>query len=427
MSENVTIATHLGHAPALAHNRRDPRVVLKEDHIRTDGTFEMWLDRDPRELYQEVFGEAIKEYNKEQKRDDRKIEDYYTHIQKDKQRHPLYELIIGVYSKGEKGEIICSEEDSKVILRAFMKDWQKRNPYLPLTQVAFHADEAGQCHCHAVFTAIGLYSKGLKKRVSLSRALNQQGFFSDGRNNTEQIKWEASENQYLGQLCHSRGFYVLHPGEKGTKHLETETFKAVKKLEETRALSEELEKNLKQKQEELDQITARAETLRDQVSLQTIASKVMEEKEFSDMVVERIPAKKKTLTHPAEPAKVLVLADDFDAVISRARTSTWIERTLSEITMRGKMLLKGVDRNRKIAELQSKVDDLQKEVWSARSDCDIARAELEMVASERDEIIDFMDGQTLRSGKTLWQVFCDLFKKERERDYAEQELHEIGG
>ena len=68
MSENVTIATHLGHAPALAHNRRDPRVVLKEDHIRTDGTFEMWLDRDPRELYQEVFGEAIKEYNKEQKR-----------------------------------------------------------------------------------------------------------------------------------------------------------------------------------------------------------------------------------------------------------------------------------------------------------------------------------------------------------------------
>lgn len=429
MSENVTIATHLGHEPALAHNRRDPRVVLKEEHIRADGFHAMWLDRDPKELYQDVFGEALAEFNQKQTRDDRKIEDYYAHIQKDKQRHPLYELIIGVYSKGEKGEVVCSREDSEIILRAFLKNWKQRNPHLELCQVAFHADEQSQSpHCHVVFCPVATgYKRGMEKQASLTKALNQQGFFSDGRNSTEQMKWEASENQYLGQLCHSRGFYVLHPGEKGTKHLETETFKAVKKLEETRALSEELEKNLKQKQEELDQITARAETLRDQVSLQTIASKVMEEKEFSDMVVERIPAKKKTLTHPAEPAKVLVLADDFDAVISRARTSTWIERTLSEITMRGKMLLKGVDRNRKIAELQSKVDDLQKEVWSARSDCDVARAELETIASERDEIINFMDGQTLRSGKTLWQVFCDLFKKERERDYAEQELHEIGG
>ena len=427
MSENVTIATHLGHAPALAHNRRDPRVVLKEDHIRTDGTFEMWLDRDPRELYQEVFGEAIKEYNKEQKRDDRKIEDYYTHIQKDKQRHPLYELIIGVYSKGEKGEIICSEEDSKVILRAFMKDWKKRNPYLALTQVAFHADEAGQCHCHAVFAPIGLYSKGLKKRVSLSRALNQQGFFSDGRNNTEKIKWEASENQYLGQLCHSRGFYVLHPGEKGTKHLETETFKAVKKLEETRALSAELEKGIAQKRDELDEITGRVETLRDKVSLQSIASKVMEEKEFSDMAVEYIPAKKKTLTKPAEPEKVVMLADDFQALKRRAQVSIWLKRTLDEIRAEGKRFLDELNRNKKIQELRNIISNLEQEVRSARAEGDIARAELEMVASERDEIIDFMDGQTLRNGKTLWQVFCDLFKKERELDYAEQEMHEIGG
>lgn len=429
MSDNVTIATHLGHAPALAHNRRDPRVVLKEEHIRADGFHAMWLDRDPRELYQDLFGEALAEFNQKQTRDDRKIEDYYTHIQKDKQRHPLYELIIGVYSKGEKGEVVCSQEDSEVILRAFLKNWKQRNPQLELCQIAYHADEESQSpHCHIVFAPCASgYERGMKKQASLTKALNQQGFFSDGRSNTEQMKWEASENQYLGQLCHSRGFYVLHPGEKGTKHLETETFKAVKKLEETRALSADLEKSLKQKKEELDQVTARAETLRDQVSLQTIASKVMEEKEISEMAVEFIPAKKKTLTKPAEPEKALLLADDYRALVARAQTSSWIARTLSEITARGKMLLKGVDRNRKIAELQNKVEDLEKEVWNAKSEKELAYSELEMVASERDEIIGFMDSQTLRSGKTLWQVFCDLFKKERERDYAEQELHEIGG
>lgn len=431
MSDNVTIATHLGHAPALAHNRRDPRVVLKEEHIRLDGNFEIWLDRDPKELYQEVFGEALAEFNQKQTRDDRKIEDYYTHIQKDKQRHPLYELIIGVYSKGEKGEIVCSEEDSKVILRAFLKDWEKRNPHLKLCQIAYHADEQSQTqspHCHIVFAPCATgYARGLQVQSSLTKALNQQGFFSDGRNSTEQMKWEASENQYLGQLCHSRGFYVLHPGEKGTKHLETETFKAVKKLEETRTLSAELEKGIAQKRDELDEITGRAETLRDKVSLQSIASKVMEEKEFSEMVVEYIPAKKKTLTKPAEPEKVVMLADDFQALKRRAQVSIWLKRTLDEIRAEGKRFLDELNRNKKIQELRNIISNLEQEVRSARAESDIARAELEMVASERDEIIDFMDGQTLRSGKTLWQVFCDLFKKERELDYAEQEMHEIGG
>lgn len=429
MSDNVTIATHLGHAPALAHNRRDPRVVLKEEHIRADGFHAMWLDRDPRELYRDLFGEALAEFNQKQKRDDRKIEDYYTHIQKDKQRHPLYELIIGVYSKGEKGEVVCSQEDSEVILRAFLKTWKQRNPRLELCQVAFHADEESQNpHCHIVFAPCASgYERGMKKQASLTKALNQQGFFSDGRSNTEQMKWEASENQYLGQLCHSRGFYVLHPGEKGTKHLETETFKAVKKLEETRALSDELEKGIAQKRDELDEITDRAETLRDKVSLQSIASKVMEEKEFSDMAVEYIPAKKKTLTKPAEPEKVVMLADDFRALKMRAQASIWLQRTLDEIKAEGKRFLEKLDRNKKFQELRNRVSNLEQEVRSARADCDIARAELEAVASERDEIIDFMDGQTLRSGKTLWQVFCDLFKKERELDYAEQEMHEIGG
>ena len=122
-----------------------------------------------------------------------------------------------------------------------------------------------------------------------------------------------------------------------------------------------------------------------------------------------------------------MLADDFRALKMRAQASIWLQRTLDEIKAEGKRFLEKLDRNKKFQELRNRVSNLEQEVRSARADCDIARAELEAVASERDEIIDFMDGQTLRSGKTLWQVFCDLFKKERELDYAEQEMHEIGG
>lgn len=37
--KNVTISTHNGSAYRREHNKRNPSVVAKEDHIRADGTY----------------------------------------------------------------------------------------------------------------------------------------------------------------------------------------------------------------------------------------------------------------------------------------------------------------------------------------------------------------------------------------------------
>ncbi|PEM61362.1 plasmid recombination enzyme, partial [Bacillus pseudomycoides] len=50
------------------------------DYSRSDEN-KYLVQKDLKELYQEEFGEALEKYNAKQKRSDRKIEDYYKHIQ----------------------------------------------------------------------------------------------------------------------------------------------------------------------------------------------------------------------------------------------------------------------------------------------------------------------------------------------------------
>lgn len=70
------------------HNRREYEKIGKPipDNIDSSKTAEniTLVDRDIRQVYQEIFGDALEQYNSKQKRADRKIEDYYDHIQKSK-------------------------------------------------------------------------------------------------------------------------------------------------------------------------------------------------------------------------------------------------------------------------------------------------------------------------------------------------------
>ena len=44
--------------------------------------------------YQQLFGDAVKEYNEKQKRADRRIENYYQHIADGKREEAFYEAIV---------------------------------------------------------------------------------------------------------------------------------------------------------------------------------------------------------------------------------------------------------------------------------------------------------------------------------------------
>lgn len=106
----VTISTHNGTVVAREHNIRNKKVVSKKKHLNLDGIHETWIDEPIWQAYERLFEESVKNYNDKQTRADRKIDSYYHSICKNKKKHPVYEVIIGVYGKFEDGLPICSVE-----------------------------------------------------------------------------------------------------------------------------------------------------------------------------------------------------------------------------------------------------------------------------------------------------------------------------
>ena len=224
----ATISTHNGSQAHRDHNLRG-HSTDKQDHIKKDGVHEVWIDEAPREAYNRIFGEALERYNAKQTREERKINNYYNHIQQDGKKHPVYEMIIGVY-----GDV--PEDASKQIMREFVDRWQQRNPNLELIGAYYHADEEGQPHVHIDYVPVADgYTKGMSIQNSISKALEQQGFSKQGRA-TAQIQWEQRENQALEDICNQYGISVEHPQRnKGAYHLHTDTFKAKKELDTIKA------------------------------------------------------------------------------------------------------------------------------------------------------------------------------------------------
>ena len=86
IENEVTISTHNGSQVSRQHNLRNPKVIVKEDHIDPNGHFEVWKDEDPKAAYEKLFGEAVRAYNAKQTREERKITDYYRQICQDKKK-----------------------------------------------------------------------------------------------------------------------------------------------------------------------------------------------------------------------------------------------------------------------------------------------------------------------------------------------------
>ena len=71
----------------IEHNNRD-FFTDNVDKSRTPNNI-TYIKRELRELYHELFDEALAEYNARQERPDRQIPDYYEHIRKGKKRETL--------------------------------------------------------------------------------------------------------------------------------------------------------------------------------------------------------------------------------------------------------------------------------------------------------------------------------------------------
>ena len=157
-------------------------------------------------VYHKLFDDAVKRHNEKQTRSDRRIKNYYKKIsQESKQEKPFQEIIVQIGDKDNMGAMTENGQLAKIILDEYMKGFQDRNPQLYVFSAHLHMDEATP-HLHIDFIPIATESKrGLSTRNSLSKALEQQGFKSEGKLNTCSKLWIESEKKRLSECMAEYG------------------------------------------------------------------------------------------------------------------------------------------------------------------------------------------------------------------------------
>ena len=198
-----------------------------------------------RDVYHELFDEALSRYNEKQTRNERRIDDYYEKIRSGKQEKPFHEIILQI---GDRDTMGAETEEGRLaakILDEYMQDFQRRNPTLRVFSAHLHMDEATP-HLHIDFVPYITGSKrGLDTRVSLKQALTALGFKGGTRRETELNQWVSAEKQQLAAIMLEHG---IEWEQKGTheKHLSLLDFEKQEREKEVAALEAqkaELEKH----------------------------------------------------------------------------------------------------------------------------------------------------------------------------------------
>ena len=238
-TKQTTVRMHMNPQDALGSVSHviDKEYRAKEAHISEDGEFEIWCDKGVYEVYRENFEEVIQEYNKKQKRKDRRIEDengdcvtayiksvkesrrgkqkktvtkkntdgstQEVEITNDNGQRILYELVVSAGNcnkqRDDKGRIQYTKdgheihfqrverEINKRAIRRFCEDFEANYQNFKIALCAYHGDEQylnargvyewGIEHAHIDFIPVASgYSRGLTKQAGMRKALECMGF-----------------------------------------------------------------------------------------------------------------------------------------------------------------------------------------------------------------------------------------------------------
>ena len=339
-----------------------------------------YCNENAKDVYHELFDEALARYNAKQKRADRKIENYYEKIRSSKQEKPFHELILQI---GDKENMSAESENGQLarqILDEYYRGFQERNPQLRVFSAHLHLDEATP-HLHIDFVPFTTGSKrGLDTRVSLKQALAAQGFKGGSRGDTEWSQWVLSEKEQLAAVMERYGIEWEQKGEH-KEHLSVLEFKREKRKEELAELEQSIERVQQQ-----------------QVSIQA---------------VEQIEAKPLPLT-----SKVAVDREDYQNLVTAA------QKYIAQEKQEGKL-------KKLLKEAKKTISDLKAKIQSLTAELSAVKAELAQYKSVRGKLrtADLeQENSRLRSKirsyestierNDLWHIFNPHRNKTRNRDDA---------
>lgn len=390
-----TISTHNGSAAHRGHNVRDRWAVEGQGHINPalSGNNLILHDEKPREAYQRIFGEALQRYNEKQDRPERRIRDYYSHIEKDAKKNAVYEMIVQVGDRNDTGLDAPAERECLI---QFYEGWKARNPNLECIGAYLHADEKdGTIHMHIDYIPVAHgYKRGMETQTGLVKALGEMGFHKQGKE-TAQIQWERRENEALEAICREHGIEVEHP-DRQEKHLDTKLYKVKKELEQAQEQLQELRDDIEIAETEADnwqEVAATYEQEADkaqEAALEARESLLTVGQEISSMQVQKSALEGEIAALQAKKAEMEQEAPTLAARIGEARAE------LSAVETAAK---------RKMDEgaAQFGMSGMKERIAAARKEAD---KENRLRLLER-----FV---ALPQVKPVWEQFCQMMKRGRD-------------
>ena len=235
-----------GHG-SLAHNNRD-FMAANVDPLRTPNNI-TFVCQPIAEAYDQLFKESTVRYNTRQKRNDRKIGDYYEHLFGCKpcntvkvnalDQKSFYEVVVQIGKREDSGSGTEDEQLVADCLKEYMEGFQERNPNFYVFNAVLHMDEATP-HLHIDYIPVGHYKRGQDTQNGIAQALKEMGF---GEGKQAIARWRTAEVEVLNAICLEHGIKPLAP-EKARGTLEVEEYK-----EQRRQADELAEQNAQVKAE----------------------------------------------------------------------------------------------------------------------------------------------------------------------------------
>ena len=245
-----------------------------------------YCNENVKDVYHELFDEALARYNEKQTRSDRRIDDYYEKIRSGKQEKPFHEIILQIGDKDNMGAKTENGRLAAKVLDKYMRDFQRRNPTLRVFSAYLHMDEATP-HLHIDFVPYTTGSKrGLDTRVSLKQALSALGFKGGTRRETELNQWVAYEKEQLAAVMLEHG---IEWEKKGTheNHLSVLDFEKKERAKEVAELEQsisdgkerlsDIQIQHRKAVQETEQIRQKGEAIRQEVSELSETSDLLKE------------------------------------------------------------------------------------------------------------------------------------------------------
>ena len=200
---------------SLSHNNREFS-AKNIDSSRTPNNV-VFVQQALSDAYHQLFDEAVEKYNARQKRNDRKIHNYFEHlfnrlpsksvITGANKQKSFYEHLVYIGTIKDTGVGTPDAEITTVCLREYMEGFQQRNPNLYVFNAVLHLDESTP-HLHINYIPVGHFTRGLEVRNAKNKALEEMGFGNDAKSND---RWRRNEWDILKNICNAHDIEISEP------------------------------------------------------------------------------------------------------------------------------------------------------------------------------------------------------------------------